>query len=372
MALPMELVAVESSDDLRLIEEVGVEAYLCGSSGWWNAMAAPEPLKKVSTQITEFWPLASACVGLEDVCMCVIVYWGVVLVGLKIKRKHSKKGQPSNQVNRNILAPAVRPSGIPMKPLRTRRALGLDIATSDQYRVLQQDSKKDFRNPRSIQEVRKRTPDVSCSGEGKSEKGLQKSLLNVGSSKKNSCHKPLEGSPKKGFRNPCSRKGFRNPHSTQEVRKITPAFSHSGEVRKRASEIPAQRTSKISAQCRKLKNKSYQSPTQQVQLCQVNNPSEWIVFSKRIKDQKRAEQERTIDPQTNSHIFPRSAQTSSHSVKKGEIGSKPAVVTGGSILLSFNTRDGKSAYPQSDSPDKILPTTRRFQELIKKIVVIIL
>ncbi|WVZ05481.1 hypothetical protein V8G54_018827 [Vigna mungo] len=94
-------------------------------------------------------------------------------------------------------------------------------------------------------------------------------MFNVGGSKKNSCHKPLRGSPKKGFRNLCLtkkplggslKKGFRNLRSTQEVRKITPAFSCSGGSLKKGFRIPRSTASQISAQRRKLENNSCLQP----------------------------------------------------------------------------------------------------------------
>ncbi|KOM41373.1 hypothetical protein LR48_Vigan04g157100 [Vigna angularis] len=57
----------------------------------------------------------------------VLASSGLALLNLKIKDSKSC---------RNILAPTVGPSGIPMKPRETRRAFGLDIATSDQYQRL--------------------------------------------------------------------------------------------------------------------------------------------------------------------------------------------------------------------------------------------
>ncbi|BAT89511.1 hypothetical protein VIGAN_06048200 [Vigna angularis var. angularis] len=60
-----------------------------------------------------------------------------------IEREQSKEGRSTlRPIQPKQMAPTVGPSGIPMKPRRTRRVLGLDIATSDQYPVLQQEKKK--------------------------------------------------------------------------------------------------------------------------------------------------------------------------------------------------------------------------------------
>ncbi|KOM37296.1 hypothetical protein LR48_Vigan03g067700 [Vigna angularis] len=118
---------------------------------------------------------------------------------------------------------------------------------------------------------------------GKAEKWLQKSSLNTGSQKNDSCLKTARGKVSKmASEIPVQRRksekwllpqdrsggsqqnGFRNSRSTQEVRKRTLTSSRSGEVRKMISEIPLNAGSS--------KKNSYQPTTQQVQLCQVPMP----------------------------------------------------------------------------------------------------
>ncbi|WVY99425.1 hypothetical protein V8G54_025495 [Vigna mungo] len=98
-----------------------------------------------------------------------------------------------------------RVSDIPMKPRGTRRALGFDIATSDQYQEKVQKRTLDVYD-QSTQEVKKMTPISSRSGEK-----MTPASSCSGGSQNNS---------------------FRNPRSTQEVRKMTPASSRLGGIRK--------------------------------------------------------------------------------------------------------------------------------------------
>ncbi|KOM57616.1 hypothetical protein LR48_Vigan11g064900 [Vigna angularis] len=127
-----------------------------------------------------------------------------LLEELADRSRARKDDRPSEKCYRNILAPTMGPSGIPVKPRRTRRALGLDIAVWINTRDVQP-----YIQP--SQEVRKMTPASRPLG-GKSEKWLQKSPLNAGSQKNDSYLKTAR-----------QKNSFRYPRSTQDVGKMTPA-----------------------------------------------------------------------------------------------------------------------------------------------------
>ncbi|WVZ05479.1 hypothetical protein V8G54_018825 [Vigna mungo] len=116
--------------------------------------------------------------------------------------------------------------------------------------------KNDFRNPRSMQEVRKMT--LASIRSGGNQKNYFRNLHSTQEKndfrnphstqevrKMTSCHKPFGGSQKNDFR---------NSRSTQKVRKMTPASSHSGKSEKKmTSEIHAQRRKSENDSCLKPK-----------------------------------------------------------------------------------------------------------------------
>ncbi|WVZ20100.1 hypothetical protein V8G54_007422 [Vigna mungo] len=90
----------------------------------------------------------------------------------------------------------------------------------------------------------------------------------------------------------------------------------------------------------------------------VNNPSEWIVFSERIEDQKKAEQGRTTDPWTNStETFwcPPWAEWHSHETTKNQTRPQSQHRYFGSI----NIRTSDASDQSTQEVRKITPTSSR-------------